>query len=165
MVTHVGQQANMALCQKGRTGRGALKAMARRPWSWGFIGEKEPTVEWARGKVFQAEGTESEKVPCQGKHYVLLKRQPWPEGSFMCPVIFKFRIEVYAWHKILILSLGLSGLGKLYIFKVGEKCTFLNTQWGRKGWQQHLSVRNTGNLFSIYYFFKLCQLYSFLCTS
>lgn len=94
------------------------------------------------------------KGTVSGKHYALLKRWRWPEGSSMCPVIFKFRIEVHAWREILIFPLCLSGLGKLYIFKVEEKRTFLNTQWESK-WQWQLpSLRNLGNLFFICWFRK-----------
>lgn len=43
----------------------ALEVMAR--------DEKVPAAKRARGNVFQTEGTQSEKAPCPGKHYALLK--------------------------------------------------------------------------------------------
>lgn len=74
-VTHVQKQANVVLCVKEGRGwrKGTLERMARWHGSWGFIGEKEPAMWRARGKVSQADGTGSEEAPCQGKR-TLLKR-------------------------------------------------------------------------------------------
>lgn len=67
-------------------------------------------------------------------------------------------LDVKYWSFLCVLS----ALGKLYIFKVKEKQTFLNTQLGRKGQWQLLSVIGKQVTFSLCVSFLFCIFHLFL---